>query len=123
MTVPAEQLIRMRQSRNYRAVGVYKRDGVAVNISAATAIELRITTKPVNGVDEGDLLVTASLGSGITITDGAAGEFTIDLTATQTAGLYCDGYHELWIVLTSGKPITLQTGRVQRLPTATRAAS
>lgn len=65
--------------------------GTAVNIAAATACEFYVLDAP-----GGTRLLTKSLGSGITITNGAAGQMTVAIadtdTIVQTGVLWYEAY-------------------------------
>jgi hypothetical protein len=86
-----------------------------------TGWALEATFAPTNtGTTDSDL--TKTVGSGITITDGANGVCTITLTAANT--LEMDGEYEwaLWVI-DSGAEAPLSTGTLRMLETARSRSS
>jgi hypothetical protein len=70
-------------------VTVVDANGAAVNISGASTI------KWVAGKAKETPVIQKSLGSGVTITDGPAGEFSVTLVAADTKDVAADEYpHE-----------------------------
>jgi hypothetical protein len=113
----------MKKNQNFEmAQGDYKEldftvknaAGVVVNIAGAT-INWMLTTQ-----DDLDvaLLSKATGGSGITITDGAAGECQVALDPLDTKefdGVY---HHELQLIDGSGNPNVVAEGTVEILESA-----
>lgn len=76
--------------------------GAAVNLTSAT-IKWQLKA----GIGE-TALITKTTSSGITITDAAAGKFTVDIANEDTAGLDPGTYkHEAVVVDSSGEAVTL----------------
>ena len=61
----------------------------------------------------GTTALTKSVGSGITITDATAGEFTISIDAADTASLAGTYTHQLKVTDSSGKSDIILTGTVR----------
>ena len=80
---------------------------VVVDITAATAIKWNLYRD-----SRGTALVTKTLGSGITVTSGVGGIFTIALVAGDTSALFGYFYHEAELTL-GGNISTVLTGYIQ----------
>lgn len=94
-------------------ITVVDENDAAVDVSAATMTwELsKLDSSGTLPAPRGAALVTKTVGSGITITDGPNGELTVALDPADTADLRGDHYHELQIV-TGGKTSTVLFGKV-----------
>lgn len=95
-------------------VTVPDQDGQPVNLTGASAIwqaapgtPRRFASTPV---------LTKATGSGITITNAAAGELRIDLQPGDTAGLVGDFYHELQTTDSGGASTTPLAGLMTLTP-------
>lgn len=76
-------------------------NGVVVDISTASAIVYGFST-----VKDGPVLVTKSLGSGVAITDGPAGKFTVTLEPADTNGRSGRYYHFTKVTLGGNGKVT-----------------
>lgn len=93
------------------AVTVVDEAGDAVDISGASAIRYGISAIGPGGGPQGPALVTKSLGSGIAITNGAGGIFTVTLASGDTAALLGTYFHEAEIIV-DGKVSTVFRGDI-----------
>ncbi len=75
--------------------------GAAVNLSTATAIKYAI------GNSAGTTVIAKTLGSGVTVTNAAAGQFKVNLTAADTASLEGTYRHEAVITFADGSVNTV----------------
>ena len=88
-------------------------NGTAINLAGST---IKAT------IDSRTPLVLSTATSGITITNAGAGQFSINLTSTQTASLAPGNYpYDLWIEPQTSPPIETQyiTGIITVLPSVT----
>lgn len=79
-------------------------DGVAMDITGLT-IEWRLARR----LHETSVL-TKTVGSGITITNGVGGIFQVALSDTDTANLIGDYYHQAYVTDGSGNLVTVTEG-------------
>jgi hypothetical protein len=87
-------------------------DGAALDITGATI------TYAISPADEpgGTAVVTKSTADGITITDAAAGTFTITIDAGDTAALEtADYHHEVQVTTADSKVYTILRGKISAL--------
>ena len=105
MTTTAQDFTMYAGDTNTITVTVTDSAGAVVNITGAT-----ITWKLLEE-QGGTIALTKTVGSGIIITNGAGGIFTIALAATDTASLLAGAYyHEAELTDTSSNVSTILIG-------------
>ena len=85
-------------------------DGEPVDIAAAEDIRYVITKQGAGGDPAGPVLVGKSLGSGIAITNGAAGQFTVTIANGETGSLVGSHRHECEVTDSEGRISTVFLG-------------
>ena len=86
-------------------------DGEPVDITNATAIRYVVTRQGSGGDPVGAALVSRTLGSGIAVTNGPAGQITITLPNGATDNLLGTFRHECEVVDSEGRISTVFIGR------------
>ena len=104
MTIVGQNYTMFSGDSKVITVTVTDADGAAVNLTGATISYVIF--------DDGSATITKTVGSGITVTDAAAGTFTITLAASDTASLAGAYYHECQVTDSSGNISTIFTGTV-----------
>ena len=87
-------------------------DGEPVDISGILAARYVITKAGAGDYPIGSALVSKALGSGIAITNGAAGVLTVTIANGDTGALVGGYRHELEITDADGRVSTVLLGRV-----------
>lgn len=87
-------------------------DGDPIDISGAAGMRYSISAMLSNGEPTGPSLLTKSLGSGVALTNGAAGVFTITLANGDTGGMPGVHYHEAEMIDSEGRVVTLFRGSI-----------
>lgn len=83
--------------------------GVPVNLTTAT-----IAFKIVNRRSK-TAVVSLSVGSGVTVTDAAAGAFSVAITASHSANNPGSHYYEALVTI-SGEVSTVASGQIEFIP-------
>ena len=89
---------------------IEKDDGSATDITGAT-IAWKVAQS-----QRGTVLISKSTADDISITSGTGGTFTISLSASDTASLRGDYYHEIQITFASAEVATVLKGKMTVSP-------
>ena len=99
-------------------------DGAALVLTGASIYFAVRDTNPATSItSDADALIAKSTADGITITDGAAGEFEIEFEKADTNALNIGLYHYGIEAILSGytDPVVLDVGTFEILPSYVRA--
>ncbi len=95
---------------------------ITVNVKDADGDAVSIASSTINWAAHEKISETAALtkstSSGISITDGAGGVFTIALAAEDTSFMAGDYYHETQVTFSDSTDMTVLTGTMTVTPVA-----
>jgi hypothetical protein len=84
--------------------------GAPVNLAGATAIRYAVTRRGPGGAPILPAVIVKSLGSGVAVTDAAAGKFTVTLANGETGALAGTYRHEAEVTDADGRISTVFIG-------------
>ena len=92
-------------------VTVRDAEGAVVNITEATAVRWGLFRMAPGVNPVGAVLLSKSLGSGIAITNGAGGQFTVTIANGETGAFAGTYYHEAEVIDGDGRVSTVLRGQ------------